>query len=109
MADLLFGIETEYAISGTAADGTAVHGNFVEELLHLAARWLVHMPDLSGPHGIFIENGSRFYVDCGARRTEENHLVRDRKVAKNLLNSPFGLETQLKLANPLRNSPFCPA
>src|SRR5262245_2729854 len=58
------GIETEYAIGefspwGGHFDRTAL----VNTLMNLARRHLVHLPDLY--NGLYLGNGSRFYVDYG--------------------------------------------
>ena len=66
MATRLFGIETEYAITALDSKGDDPgRGNeIVYRLLEEAKRRLVHLPDMHG-HGMFLENGSRLYVDCG--------------------------------------------
>jgi proteasome accessory factor A len=66
MAKPLFGVETEYALAGIRRDGTASPPTSVVRSLMLAARRrLAHLPDGSGNDGIFLVNGSRFYVDAG--------------------------------------------
>ena len=66
MADLLFGAETEYAITGVSPDGPIGHDEILERLMEQARRTLIHLPDLCSPSGIYLQNGSRFYVDCGS-------------------------------------------
>jgi hypothetical protein len=61
----MFGLETEYAFSafgrnGAKADQDRAIGHFMD----LARRTLVHLPDHNS-QGMFLQNGSRFYVDCG--------------------------------------------
>lgn len=64
MAERLMGIETEYAISALSAWGSGLdRGSLIDTLLRVARRWLVHIPDLSS--GLYLGNGSRFYVDYG--------------------------------------------
>src|SRR5262245_44965254 len=60
----LFGLETEYAVSGDAAHGGPVaRGPILENLLRGARRDFPHLPD--GSAGMFLQNGARFYIDCG--------------------------------------------
>ena len=66
MAESLFGVETEYAIAGAAPGGAMDREQILQRLMMLAGRQLVHLPDLNSPGGFFLQNGSRFYVDCGA-------------------------------------------
>lgn len=60
----LFGVETEYAVTAMK-DGAGIER---EEILHammdVARQQLVHLPDLCSA-GMFLQNGSRFYLDCG--------------------------------------------
>lgn len=66
MAKPLFGVETEYAIAGIRRDGTASSPSSVVRSLMLAARRnLVHLSEGFGTEGMFLSNGSRFYVDAG--------------------------------------------
>src|ERR1035438_2519975 len=66
MAESLFGVETEYAIAGVAPGGAMDREQILQRLMMLAGRQLLHLPDLNSPGGFFLQNGSRFYVDCGA-------------------------------------------
>jgi len=60
----MFGAETEYAVAAMRG-GAAVDRELVlHAMMQAARRRLVHLPDL-GSGGMFLENGSRFYVDCG--------------------------------------------
>jgi len=65
MAELLFGVETEYAISGLSPQGAVGRDEILRGLMDLATRRLVHVPDLYSSGGVFLQNGSRFYADCG--------------------------------------------
>lgn len=65
MAELLFGTETEYAVTGLSANGPIPRDQIVQRLMGLAFGELVHLPDLHSSGGMFLQNGSRFYVDCG--------------------------------------------
>ena len=61
----LFGLETEYALAAALDDGrVADRGAVVAALLEVASRRLVHLQD-GRASGIFVENGSRFYIDAG--------------------------------------------
>lgn len=65
MADRLFGIETEYGLVATDARGTRINQTqALDALMRRARRELRHLPDELS-RGMFLENGSRFYVDCG--------------------------------------------
>ncbi|MBM3320566.1 MAG: proteasome accessory factor PafA2 family protein [Candidatus Eisenbacteria bacterium] len=62
----LMGVETEYAISGFDAAGSAVgSGALAEAMLRTAFRNLRGIPAHHG-RGLFIENGGMFYIDAGA-------------------------------------------
>jgi proteasome accessory factor A len=65
MAELLFGVETEYAISGISPGGEMDRERILRRLFELAKERLIHLPDLNSSSGIFLGNGSRFYADCG--------------------------------------------
>ena len=65
MAELLFGVETEYAITGLSAQGTVGRDEILSSLMEVAGRQLVHLPDMCTAGGLYLQNGSRFYVDCG--------------------------------------------
>ena len=65
VAELLFGVETEYAISGLTPQGAVGREQILSGLMDLAIRKLVHVPDLYSTGGVFLQNGSRFYADCG--------------------------------------------
>lgn len=64
MAERLFGVETEYAITGLAGGVGIDRQRLVCRLLEAAGKELVHLPDLHG-NGLYLQNGARFYVDCG--------------------------------------------
>lgn len=64
MAERLMGIETEYALSTLCSSCVSLsHEELVDKLLEMARTKLLHLPDLA--NGIYLENGSRFYVDYG--------------------------------------------
>ena len=66
MAQRLFGIETEYGLSVIPTPGsTCDNENSARELLGLATTRFAQVPGLRSS-GLFLGNGSRFYVDCGA-------------------------------------------
>jgi hypothetical protein len=66
MAELLFGVETEYAVAGMSPSGPIDSGLILHHLVDCARRSLVHLPDLQSHASTFLQNGSKFYVDCGA-------------------------------------------
>jgi len=62
----LLGIETEFALAGFTSSGEAFpHSAAVQLLMDAARRNLTHLPG-SGRRDLFLENGSRFYLDHGA-------------------------------------------
>lgn len=62
---LMFGAETEYAVTGLTGNGGNVgRAMLVRQLLEAAWLRLRHLPDRQGI-GLFLENGARFYIDCG--------------------------------------------
>ena len=60
----MFGAETEYAVTAIRAGAALERSHVVDAIMQAARRRLVHLPDLCS-NGMFLENGSRFYVDCG--------------------------------------------
>jgi len=65
VSERLLGIETEYAIIGVTPSGASLdRPMLVTRVVDLARKRLCHLPD-SGGHGLFIGNGSRFYIDSG--------------------------------------------
>jgi proteasome accessory factor A len=66
MAERLFGVETEYAITGMSPDGAMDREQILHRIMAQAGRQLIQLPDLNSSGGFFLGNGSRFYVDCGA-------------------------------------------
>ena len=62
MAERLMGIETEYAISARYSSRIS-REVLVTNLIEIARATLVHLPDAGS--GMFLGNGSRFYVDYG--------------------------------------------
>jgi proteasome accessory factor A len=65
VAERLFGIETEYALFATDARGARMNqAQVLDGLMRNARNQLPHLPDELS-HGLFLQNGARFYVDCG--------------------------------------------
>ena len=65
VADRLFGLETEYAFSALGPRGARVgQGPALSRFMELARENLPHLPD-RGSSGVFLQNGSRLYLDCG--------------------------------------------
>jgi hypothetical protein len=63
---LLFGLETEYALSAVDARGAPVdRGHFVNVLIVHAQETLPHLPDET-LRGMFLQHSGRFYLDAGA-------------------------------------------
>jgi hypothetical protein len=66
VARVLFGAETEYAVAGISPAGFDQPAQeIITSLMNQAHRRLVYLPDAHAAHGMFLANGSRFYVDCG--------------------------------------------
>src|ERR1035441_4345690 len=63
MAEILFGVETEYAIAGISPGGSVSREGIMRTLTELARERLVQLPDLHSSGGIFLSNGGRMYVD----------------------------------------------
>jgi proteasome accessory factor A len=62
----LFGLETEYALAAeTTSEVRADRANVLTALIDVARAQMVHLFDGRGA-GLFVENGSRFYVDAGS-------------------------------------------
>jgi proteasome accessory factor A len=66
MADLLFGLETEYAIAGMTPKGPMNRSEILQAMMERARQQLVQLPDMHASAGFFLQNGCRFYADCGA-------------------------------------------
>lgn len=65
MAETVMGVETEYMFSAFYKGHVRVEqSDAMGMLFHLAERKLRHLPG-AGVGGLFLENGSRFYIDCG--------------------------------------------
>ena len=65
MTERLFGIETEYALVLTEPDQAGHRKDWVlAQLADRAATCFPTLPDGTG-HGLFLQNGARFYTDCG--------------------------------------------
>ena len=65
MGELLFGVETEYAIAGVTRRGAMEREETLQRMMEFARKELVHLPDLHGSGGMYLGNGARFYLDCG--------------------------------------------
>lgn len=61
----MFGVESEYAIAGINAKEPMRRDDLVNRFVRAARRRLAHLPDTCSPSGMFLENGARFYIDCG--------------------------------------------
>jgi hypothetical protein len=61
----MFGAESEYAIAGITGAEPMGRDDLVSRFLRAARRRLPHLPDTCSPSGMFLENGARFYIDCG--------------------------------------------
>ena len=61
----MFGVETEYAIAGIHGAEPMRREDLVNRFMRVARRQLAHLPDTCARSGIFLENGARFYIDCG--------------------------------------------
>jgi len=65
MARPMFGVESEYAVAGIRGKRVLDREDLVGQYVRAAHTTLVHLPDTCSPSGMFLENGARFYVDCG--------------------------------------------
>jgi pup-ligase protein len=65
MAELLFGVETEYAFASFPETRGFSREALVHSLMDLARARLAHLPDMYSNCGIFLSNSSRLYLDCG--------------------------------------------
>jgi proteasome accessory factor A len=59
----LLGIETEYGFAGPPERDVYERSMCLDHLLGAAKRRYRHLNDFA--YGIFLENGSRLYIDCG--------------------------------------------
>jgi proteasome accessory factor A len=64
MADIILGLETEYAISCVSKGRPVAHDYALRRMLDHARDHLVHLPSLHHG-GFFMRRGARFYVDGG--------------------------------------------
>lgn len=104
----VFGVETEYAVTGFAPDGSAVPAAISIEALRAAARRrLVHLPD-RGSNGMYLRNGARFYIDCGAHpeyATPEcsnpwdivRHVRAGERIMEDLIANPGGYRRDIRM------------
>src|ERR1035438_10077405 len=65
MFRMMFGVESEYAISGIHGKKPMNREDIVNQFVRAARRRFAYLPDTGSPCGIFLENGARFYIDCG--------------------------------------------
>lgn len=64
----LMGLENEYAFRATAASAATVETHRALEMLaSIARKELVCLPSLNGA-GVYLANGGRLYLDCGAHQ-----------------------------------------
>jgi len=61
----MFGVESEYAVAGLAGREPMRRDDLVNRFVRAANRSLAHLPDMGSSAGMFLENGARFYIDCG--------------------------------------------
>jgi proteasome accessory factor A len=61
----MFGVESEYAIAGITGKEPMRRDDLVNRFVRVARRRLAHLADTCSPSGMFLENGARFYIDCG--------------------------------------------
>jgi proteasome accessory factor A len=65
VAERMFGIETEYSLSLLGPAGARVEQDrAITRFMDAARRTLAYLPDAS-TRGMFLQNGSRLYIDCG--------------------------------------------
>ncbi len=64
MPGILVGVETEYALTSVCKGKPADRDKTLARMMEHAKGHLVHLPGL-GPHGFFLGNSQRLYVDCG--------------------------------------------
>src|SRR2546422_11599753 len=61
----LLGIETEYALGGGEGRGASARsGTVLDAIMRGARSQLATLPDELS-RGVFLQNGARFYIDCG--------------------------------------------
>lgn len=64
MSRMLFGMETEYAVQSLGGQVSESDGPTLGwQLIDVARQKFKYVPDFGG--GMFLENGSRLYIDCG--------------------------------------------
>jgi len=61
----MFGVESEYAIAGVNGREPVDHDDLANRFVLAAGRRLPHLQDAFSASGMFLENGARFYIDCG--------------------------------------------
>ena len=61
----MFGGESEYAIAGVNGREPGDHDDLANRFVLAAGRRLPHLQDAFSASGMFLENGARFYIDCG--------------------------------------------
>lgn len=65
MVTPLFGVESEYAVAAMAGKEAVRRDELVDRFVRTARRRLAHLQDSCSASGMFLENGARFYIDCG--------------------------------------------
>ena len=115
MAELMFGVETEYAIAGMSPSGEIDRGEVIRRLMDAASRELTQLPDLHASRGMFLSNAARLYLDCGnhpeyaigectspidvVRYTEAGHRILAALASSAESNCPPGSEITLFRSN----------
>jgi len=91
MAQRMFGLETEYAVTVFCPRGSVERGELLERLLGAARRHLTCLPDARST-GVYLQNGARLYVDTGGHPelatpecTHPSELVRYLRAGERIL------------------------
>src|SRR3984893_12864008 len=64
MSARMFGVESEYAITGLNGAHVLRREQLASDFVQEAQR-LVHLQDAATSTGVFLGNAARFYIDCG--------------------------------------------
>jgi len=107
MAERMFGLETEYALCALGPGCGDRAEELPRRLLDVARRTLVCLPDEQSS-GVYLQNGSRLYVDVGAHPelatpecTTPWELVRYVRAGEQILLE-LGRQLEAGLAEPMR-------
>ncbi len=84
MSTPMFGVESEYAIAGMSGKKPMQRDDLVNQFVRVARRQFAHLPDTCSSSGIFLQNGGRFYVDCGLHPGDDYPGVHDSMGTGNL-------------------------